>query len=71
MSGERSRKRSLTLRGHGTNVSLKDDFWNAFRQIAAGQGKQVNVLAAEIGEIGLASAMRLYVVHHLHAHLRD
>jgi len=60
-------KRSLTLRGHRTSVSLEDAFWTAFRDIAATQGKPINVLAAEIDEsrgvgAGLASAIRVYVL---------
>lgn len=60
-------KRSLTLRGHRTSVSLEDAFWRAFRQIAATQGKPLNALAAEIDasrdvETGLASAIRVYVL---------
>ncbi|MFG5382095.1 MULTISPECIES: ribbon-helix-helix domain-containing protein [unclassified Yoonia] len=58
-------KRSLTLRGHRTSVSLEDIFWDAFRQIAEEDGKTINGLAAEIdegrGDIGLASALRVYV----------
>lgn len=68
MSG-RPVKRSLTLRGHRTSVSLEDEFWRAFREIAAEQGKPVNVLAAEIDEArglecGLASAIRVHVLRH-------
>ena len=33
MSG-RPVKRSLTLKGHRTSVSLEDEFWQAFRDIA-------------------------------------
>ncbi len=58
-------KRSLTIRGHRTSVSLEDIFWNAFRDIADRDGKTINGLAAEIdegrGDIGLASALRVYV----------
>ena len=58
-------KRSLTIRGHRTSVSLEDIFWDAFRAIAAKDGKTINGLAAEIdanrGDIGLASALRIYV----------
>ncbi len=59
-------KRSLTLRGHRTSVSLEDSFWQAFRQIAADKGVALNVLAAEIDahretDVGLASAIRVYV----------
>lgn len=62
----RPQKRSLTLRGHRTSVSLEDAFWKAFCQIAARRGVAINALAAEIDEtrddIGLASAIRLYVL---------
>jgi predicted DNA-binding ribbon-helix-helix protein len=62
-------KRSLTLRGHRTSVSLEDEFWQAFREIAAHNGKAINELAAEIDiarglESGLASAIRVYVLRH-------
>lgn len=60
-------KHSLTLRGHRTSVSLEDEFWQAFREIAAAEGRPINELAAEIDEArgtqsGLASAIRLYVL---------
>jgi predicted DNA-binding ribbon-helix-helix protein len=59
-------KRSLTLRGHRTSVSLEDIFWDRFRDIADQDGKTINGLAAEIdegrGDIGLASALRVYVL---------
>lgn len=62
-------KHSLTLSGHRTSVSLEDEFWQAFCQIARERKMAVNALAAEIDatrgiEIGLASAMRLYVLRH-------
>ena len=62
-------KHSLTLHGHRTSVSLEDEFWEAFRQIAAEKGRPVNALAAEIDEArgmecGLASAIRIYVLRH-------
>ena len=41
-------KRSLTIRGHRTSVSLEDPFWEAFREIAAERGQGLNELAAEI-----------------------
>ncbi|MGS4945580.1 ribbon-helix-helix domain-containing protein [Meridianimarinicoccus sp. RP-17] len=69
MTGSRPRKRSLTLRGHQTSVSLEDAFWIAFRDIAAAQDKAVNALAAEIDakrglDCGLASAIRVFVLNH-------
>lgn len=65
-------KRSLTLRGHRTSVSLEDPFWQAFRDIAAEQNRPINDLAAEIDaardlDTGLATAIRLFVL----AHYRD
>lgn len=65
MSG-RPVKRSLTLRGHRTSVSLEDAFWAEFRRLAAEDGRALNDLAAEIdaarGDVGLASAIRVYVL---------
>ncbi|NOD91579.1 aryl-sulfate sulfotransferase [Ruegeria sp. HKCCD4884] len=66
MSG-RPIKRSLTLKGHRTSVSLEDEFWRAFRDIAAEKRLPINVLAAEIDverdpETGLASAIRVFIL---------
>ncbi|ATG46647.1 aryl-sulfate sulfotransferase [Celeribacter ethanolicus] len=66
MSG-RPVKRSLTLHGHRTSVSLEEPFWRAFRAIAKERDVPINVLAAEIDELrgvdsGLASAIRVYVL---------
>lgn len=71
-SEARPKKRSLTLKGHRTSVSLEDPFWKAFLEIAAEQGKPINQLTAEIDaarglDCGLASAIRLFVLHNLNA----
>ncbi len=60
-------KRSLTLNGHRTSVSLEDEFWQAFRDLALAADKPVNVLATEIdaaraADVGLASAIRVHVL---------
>jgi predicted DNA-binding ribbon-helix-helix protein len=72
MSG-RPAKRSLTLHGHRTSVSLEDAFWREFCAIAAKSAKPINTLAAEIddarGDIGLASAIRLFVLEAVMARL--
>ncbi len=65
-------KRSLTLRGHRTSVSLEDDFWRAFRDIAEEKDIPINALAAKIDaerdlDAGLATAIRLYVLAHFRA----
>ena len=64
---QRPQKRSLTLKGHRTSVSLEDAFWDAFRDIAQSRNRAVNDLAAEIdamrgNDCGLASAIRLFVL---------
>ncbi|CAN5706817.1 ribbon-helix-helix domain-containing protein [soil metagenome] len=63
----RPAKHSLTLRGHRTSVSLEPAFWDAFREIAAEEGRALNALAAEIDErrgeaSGLAGAIRVFVL---------
>ena len=66
MSG-RPVKRSLTLKGHRTSVSLEDEFWVEFRRMSTKKSIPINALASEIdvnrtADIGLASAIRLYVL---------
>ncbi len=61
-------KRSRTLKGHRTSVSLEDEFWIAFREIAQKKEIPINVLAAKIDverdhETGLASAIRVFVLN--------
>lgn len=68
----RPEKHSLTLKGHRTSVSLEPEFWAAFREIAKGKSIPINALAAEIdvdrgAGMGLASAIRLYVLRHYRA----
>jgi predicted DNA-binding ribbon-helix-helix protein len=59
-------KRSLTLHGHRTSVSLEEAFWQEFRRIAAAENLPLNQLAERIdegrGDVGLASAIRVYVL---------
>ena len=73
MSG-RPVKHSLTLKGHRTSVSLEAEFWDAFRAHALAEGKSLNDLAAEIdatrgADVGLASAIRVYLLKALLAKL--
>ena len=66
MTVDRPTKRSLTLQGHRTSVSLETPFWDEFCRIAAARGVSVNALAAELDAervppASLASAIRLFV----------
>ncbi len=59
------RKRSVTIAGHRTSVSLEDAFWDELAQDARRRGLSVNALIAEIDdarETNLSSAIRLYVL---------
>lgn len=63
----RPRKRSLTLQGHRTSVSLEDAFWQELQAIAQTRRQSVNALVAEIDgargvSSGLASAIRVFVL---------
>lgn len=65
-------KRSLTLNGHRTSVSLEDAFWRAFRDLATRRSLGINSLAAQIDarrgvDCGLATAIRLEVLSDLQA----
>ncbi|WP_299671568.1 ribbon-helix-helix domain-containing protein [uncultured Roseobacter sp.] len=70
----RPAKHSVTLKGHRTSISLEEDFWQALRAIAARQDKPINALVAEIDVargtgMGLASAIRVYVLRDLQAQI--
>lgn len=65
----RPAKRSLTLHGHRTSVSLEAEFWEALREVAEADGRSLASLAAEIDarrdpSTGLATALRLHVLRH-------
>jgi predicted DNA-binding ribbon-helix-helix protein len=58
-------KRSVTIAGHITSVTIEEPFWSALRSIAKEQGRPLSALIAEIDErrgINLSSALRLYVL---------
>jgi predicted DNA-binding ribbon-helix-helix protein len=70
------RKRSVTIDGHRTSVSLEDAFWTELSAIATRRGLSLNALVAEIdhhrgdgrGNAGnLSSVLRLHVLEDLKA----
>ncbi|HEY9568951.1 MAG TPA: ribbon-helix-helix domain-containing protein [Thalassobaculum sp.] len=59
------RKRSVTIAGHATSVSMEDAFWRRLSQFAAERGQSVNALVAEIDRgrtTNLSSAVRVWVL---------
>lgn len=63
MRSGRPVKRSLTIAGHRTSISLEAAFWDALKAIAASEGRPLAEIIAEIdetrGEAGLSSAIRV------------
>ncbi len=59
------RKRSVTLAGHATSISMEDAFWHRLGQFATERGQSVNALVAEIDRTrttNLSSAVRVWVL---------
>lgn len=72
MTDDRPVKRSLTVQGHRTSVSLEEPFWVEFQRLAAARDMSVNALAAELDAgrsppASLASAIRLFVLREVKA----
>jgi predicted DNA-binding ribbon-helix-helix protein len=59
-------KRSLTIRGHRTSISLEPPFWTALQEAATREGLSIAALVARIDEAragtGLSSAIRVYLL---------
>lgn len=65
-------KRSVTIRGHRTSVSLEAPFWEALKEMAAAEDRSLAVLIAEVDEASegnLSSALRLHVLAWLRGRL--
>jgi predicted DNA-binding ribbon-helix-helix protein len=61
-------KRSFTIAGHRTSISLETAFWDALKAAAAAEHVPVAQLIARIdatrGAGGLSSAVRVWVLQH-------
>ena len=64
-------KRSVSIAGHRTSISLEEPFWEGLREIAARESLSVQALIgridAERGEQNLSSAIRVFVFTRLRA----
>ena len=62
-------KRSLTIAGHRTSLSLEPEFWTALQDQAAARGSSVAALVFEIdagrGDRNLSSAIRVWLLKQL------
>ncbi len=66
------KKRSVTLKGHATSITLEDEFWVILKQIASDKNQSIASLINDIDEErldaqtgGLSSAIRIYVLRSL------
>ena len=62
------KKRSVSIRGHRTSLSLEDPFWNELLLLANESGTSVAGLMTELDKhlhAGLSSAVRIFVLQAL------
>jgi predicted DNA-binding ribbon-helix-helix protein len=66
-------KRSVSIAGHRTSISLEEPFWEGVREIAEREKRSVQSLIgridAERGEQNLSSAIRVFVLNDLRSRL--
>jgi predicted DNA-binding ribbon-helix-helix protein len=67
-------KRSLSIAGHRTSLSLEPEFWEALQRAAAARGVSASALVAEIdqsrGQRNLSSAVRVFLLKEAEGLLR-
>lgn len=64
------KKRSVSILGHQTSITLEEEFWEELKACAKRRGCSLNALIAEIDETrtaqgqtgGLSSAIRVYIL---------
>lgn len=66
------KKRSLTLFGHRTSISLEEPFWMALLEIADQKEKSIQKLVEEIDELpldyNLSCKIRVYILEFYRVH---
>jgi predicted DNA-binding ribbon-helix-helix protein len=64
-------KRSFSIRGHRTSISLEEPFWEALKEAAARERVSLAGLIARIdesrGSAGLSSAVRVWILDDVRA----
>jgi predicted DNA-binding ribbon-helix-helix protein len=62
-------KRSMSISGHRTSISLEPEFWSALAATAKADGKSLSRLVSEIdqarGERNLSSALRVWLLNRI------
>jgi predicted DNA-binding ribbon-helix-helix protein len=66
-------KRSITIAGHATSITLEDEFWAELQKIASEKKIPLASLVHQIDkdrtEKNLSSALRIYILNHLKSSL--
>ena len=58
-------KRSVSVSGHATSISIESAFWNILKDIAKEEKKSINHIISQIDDSrsgNLSSALRVYVL---------
>lgn len=59
-------KRSISIRGHRTSISLETAFWTRLKRLAEARGQSLSATVADIdaarGEANLSSAIRVAIL---------
>lgn len=68
-------KRSITIRGHSTSISIEEEFWTILRAVAERRGLAIAALVARIDQArppgtNLSSAIRLFALEDVLDRLR-
>lgn len=62
-------KRSVSIAGHATSVTLEPEFWAALKDIAAVRSVSLNILITDIDaekdRDNLSSAIRVFILNNL------
>jgi predicted DNA-binding ribbon-helix-helix protein len=68
-------KRSITVAGHRTSISLEPEFWQMLQKLAQERGKPMAAIVGDIdklrGERNLSSALRVWILDQLTNIRRD
>jgi predicted DNA-binding ribbon-helix-helix protein len=68
-------KRTITIDGHKTSVTLEDEFWMGLREIARRKNATLRSLITQIDDArernNLSSAIRVFVLNHFRTHPVD
>jgi predicted DNA-binding ribbon-helix-helix protein len=65
MAASSLRKRSVTIAGHSTSLTLEEEFWQALQTVARQRNLSLNALVASVDAVrvgNLSSALRVFVL---------